>query len=486
MTPEISENGAQQDPTVEFIKSQIELFRTPTGKAYTRIKVGGKHEIVPVQSKKFRQYITKLLYINSGKIPQQSKIKSILFILGIDASEGPEREVHVRIAQFEGDIYLDLANAANEQVRISKGSWEIISDSHSPVCFIRPSKMKALPHPKEDGDNGRLVEFLNLENDDHLCLVFAWLLMVINPRGPFPVLCIQGEQGSGKSTALKILRNVIDPSWPSITSMPSSEENILISALRNRILAFDNITSINDATSDVLCRLATGGGFSKRTLFTDDEETSFNLKRPLMLNGITGLIGRQDLCDRAIFINTIPIPANERRTEKDLYNAFKEAHPEILGGLCSTIATALQNIDSIQLPSLPRMADFAKWVTAAEPSLPFPPGSFWAAYKNNRTEIIDEAIEADPVASAVIGMVAQFPHWTGTATQLLQMLNGYTTDEIRRLSIWPKQANVLSRKLKRAVTFLREKGVMLTFEKSGTRSITIIPGSPVNPENYQQ
>jgi hypothetical protein len=34
-----------------------------------------------------------------------------------------------------------------------------------------------------------------------------------------------------------------------------------------------------------LCRLATGGGFSTRKLYTDDEEQLFNAQRPSILNG---------------------------------------------------------------------------------------------------------------------------------------------------------------------------------------------------------
>ncbi|MBM9512007.1 hypothetical protein [Desulfogranum marinum] len=489
MTPETTQNDTPKDPAVEFLKSQIEVFHNSIDVAYACINGGSTPEIVTLHSKKFRQFVTKALYSLKGKIPQQNHIKSIIILLELEALEGVEREANIRIAQHEGDIYLDLANSANEQVKISKNGWEIIHASQSPVYFTRPAKMQSLPNPKKDGQLGRLAGFLNLESQDHLYLIFAWLLMALKPNGPYPVLCIQGEQGSGKSSVCRLLKNIFDPSLPVITSMPSGEENLLISALRSQVLAFDNISSISHSASDILCRMATGGGFSKRTLFTDDEETCFNIMRPIILNGITGLNGRQDLCDRTIFINTVPIPQNLRRTEEELQKAFAEAHPDILGGLCTALSTALQNENNPTPTSLPRMADFAKWVVAAEPALPIPPNSFLAAYERNRAEIIDEAIEADPVASAVIAMVAQFPQWTGTATQLLQTLNGYTSDEVRRLNLWPKQANVLSRKLKRAVTFLREKGVLLTFAKSGTRSITItsaLPIYPVNPDNYQQ
>lgn len=474
MSPEKERESTNNDSIVEFLKSHIELFHTSIDVSYARAKIGGKQQIVTIRSKAFRQYITKTLYTLTDKVPQQNHVKSIILLLEIEALECAERQVFSRIGRHEGDIYIDLANPADEQIRITRFGWEIIRSSDSPVYFIRHAKMQSLPNPKRNGQIGRLAEFLNLESDDHLYLVFAWLLMAMNPNGPYPLLCIQGEQGSGKSSACKILRKVIDPSLPAVASMPTNEQDLLISALRSQVLAFDNISYISNTIYDVLCRLATGGGFSKRTLFTDDEETCFNLMRPLILNGITGLNGRQDLCDRAIYINTVPIGSNRRRTEGDLAKAFDDAHPDILGGLCDAIATALRNIDVVQLHTLPRMADFAKWVIAAEPALPIRPGSFIAAYERNRLEIIDESIDADPVASALVAMMPHYTHWNGTPTQLLQTLNLFTTEEIRRLNLWPKQPNALSRALKRSVTFLREKGIEISFVKSGIRTINIL------------
>ena len=54
--------------------------------------------------------------------------------------------------------------------------------------------------------------------------------------------------------------------------------------------------------SDALCRLATGGGHSARTLYTDLEEISLAVKRPVILNGIEDVATRPDLAERALQI----------------------------------------------------------------------------------------------------------------------------------------------------------------------------------------
>jgi hypothetical protein len=51
-----------------------------------------------------------------------------------------------------------------------------------------------------------------------------------------------------------------------------------------------------------LCRLASGGSFAVRQLYTNDEEVLFKAARPAILNGIEDVIGRPDLGDRAIFL----------------------------------------------------------------------------------------------------------------------------------------------------------------------------------------
>ncbi len=66
------------------------------------------------------------------------------------------------------------------------------------------------------------------------------------------------------------------------------------------------------------------------------------------------------------------------------------------------------------------MADFAKWVTAAEDGLPWESGSFIKEYENDRAGLVDTAIEADPVAIAVLDLAKQLApdqQWSSTPTE---------------------------------------------------------------------
>jgi len=76
--------------------------------------------------------------------------------------------------------------------------------------------------------------------------------------------------------------------------------------LRNgKSAAFDNLSGLPNWLSDALCRLASGGSFAVRQLYTDHEEVLFESTRPIFLNGIDDVVSRPDLGDRAIFL-TLP------------------------------------------------------------------------------------------------------------------------------------------------------------------------------------
>src|SRR5437667_12134418 len=106
------------------------------------------------------------------------------------------------------------------------------------------------------------------------------------PGQPYPVLALHGEQGSGKSTAARLLRKLVDPNVASLRAAPRNEHDLMIAANAGWLLSFDNLSSIPAWLSDALCRLATGGGFATRELYSDDNERIFSAQRLIILTGI--------------------------------------------------------------------------------------------------------------------------------------------------------------------------------------------------------
>ena len=198
--------------------------------------------------------------------------------------------------------------------------------------------MLALPTPLSAGDgnddcDGLLRRFFNVSGEDDLRLIVAWLVAALRSTGPYPVLLFQGEQGSAKSTAERLARAVVDPSAAPLRTTPRSEHDLYIAADNAHVIALDNISTVQPWLSDALCRLSTGGGFSTRTLYENREEELFEGMKPVILNGITDVVSRPDLLDRALVVALPPIPDEERRPESELWREFEQTRPAILASL---------------------------------------------------------------------------------------------------------------------------------------------------------
>jgi hypothetical protein len=451
-----------------------DLFHTATGTAFADILVDGHRETWPIRSKRFRAWLRRRYYKATGGAASAAEIRSALDLLEARAQfDGPECAVHVRIAEHAGHIYLDLADEQWRAVDIGPDGWRVIGCP--PVRFRRPAGMLPLPEPQQGGSVESLNSFLNLASRDDFILMVAWLFAALRPGGPYPLLAISGEQGSAKTVLSKLLKTLIDPNAAPVRSLSREERELMIAANNGYLLAFDNLSGLPAWLSDALCRLASGGSFAVRQLYTDDDEVLFEAARPILLNGIEEVISRPDLGDRAIFLTLAPIGEAQRRPEAELWREFEIARPCILGALLDAAVHGLRTLGHVHLDRLPRMADFAIWATACETAL-WPAGTFARAYKANRRTAIEAMIEADPVATCVRELMAERSTWTGRAADLLRA-GGVVGDEAWTKSAgWPKTPRALAGRLRRAQTFLRTLGIEITFSRegrAGTRMIRV-------------
>jgi energy-coupling factor transporter ATP-binding protein EcfA2 len=327
--------------------------------------------------------------------------------------------------------------------------------------------MSPLATPQTGGDLTELAAMLNVETGSRdWKLIVAWLLQALRGTGPYPVLTLTGGQGSGKSTAAKMLRALLDPNVSPLRSLSRDERDLFIAAMNGWALAFDNISGLSQWLSDALCKLSTGGGLSVRELYSDAEETLLDAMRPVVLNGITDFIDKQDLVDRAVQVRLPAIPKGDRKPERELWAGFAEAQPRILGALLDVVSAGLQRLPNTTLTELPRLADFALWATACEVPLGWQPGSFVIAYQDAQDDLIKDALEAEPVAAALTQLAHEIlpglpkNEWEGTAAELLDELTTRTYPEGKRPPKgWPGAPRVLSQTLKRISPALLAQGL---------------------------
>jgi hypothetical protein len=369
---------------------------------------------------------------------------------------------------------VDLANEAGEIVQLTKTGWQVVRDT--PIRFVRGAAMRALPMPVRGGNIDELRPFLNVKDDASFILIVAWLIAAFRPGYPFPILAIEGDHGTRKTGLSRRIRSLIDPSEAPVRSVPKEEGDLLIAAIRSWVLCYDNLSGVSVSLSDAMCRVATGGGLSKRALYSDDDEVIISVLRPILLNGIDAIAERQDLADRLFLVRLGKFA--KRRNERDLNREFENVAPRILGALFDAVVSALKNLDSVAIEDPPRMADAAHWATAAEPGLGWKSGTFMNAWRNLRTHTIETALDASPIASAVRYMLS-LPDcslgWVGTPRALLDRLNAITPEDIRRTRGWPKLPNNLGKDLNRAASFLREAGFEVSISRAKDRLITLKP-----------
>ena len=440
------------------------LFHTATGTAYADILIEGHRETWPIRSRQFRYWLRRRFYERSGAAASADEIRSIVDLLEARAQfDGPERTVHIRVAEQTGRIYLDLADKHWRAVEIGPNGWRVMTSP--PVRFRRATGMLPIPIPQRGGCIDSLATLLNVPGENEFVLIVCWLLAALRPIGPYPLLAIVGEQGSSKTVLTKMLRALIDPNVAPARALPREERELMIAANNGHVLAFDNLSGLPVWLSDALCRLSNGGSFAVRQLYTNEDEILFHAARPAILNGIEDVIYRPDLADRAISLTLESLTNERRRPEQELWREFELARPCILGALLDGVAHGLRTMPILCLRELPRMADFAVWMTACEAAL-WPSGTALRAYDANRRTAIEEVIDADPIAAFIREMMSERTTWAGSASDLLRA--SFKRQGISNLSAgWPRHPRALGSRLRRCQTFLRTVGIEVSFAREG-------------------
>lgn len=467
-TPSKSGGLSQATQLVDLAHDAV-LFHDGRGRAYATVPVADHHENYRLASKALRRWLVGQFWKAYGKAPNGQAVKSAMAALEAQALfEGPEVAVAVRLAEDEGAIWLDLANASWQAVKIIEDGWQIVDDP--PVRFLRPMGVAALPDPVGGDRVDQLRSFLNLGSEDDWALLASWMLAALRPTGPYPLLVVSGEQGSAKSTLCRTVKGIIDPNISALRTTPREVRDLMIAAANGWVLAYDNLSSIPVWLSDALCRLATGGGFSTRELYTDGEEILFDATRPMIINAIDDIAERSDLLDRCICLHLPTIPEDARRTEQQLRANLEQNHPLILGALLDAVSVAMRHLPITRVDSPPRMADFAVWATAGEQGLGLAQGTFLQAYRANRADANSLALDACVVSPVIQAFVTDRGSWQGTAQELLDVLDqigGFENLQKRR--DWPRTPQAMGKLIRRIAPNLRRNHIDVGFERASSR-----------------
>jgi hypothetical protein len=448
----------------------LEFFHDLQDTPYASVPVRTHRETWRIHSKKFWLWVARTLYEHLKFPPPKALVDEIRNEFEMWAMcDGPTLEVAVRVAERDGVTYVDLVNDDWQALELSERGWRIVNEP--PVKFRRTMGMASLPYPIRGGDPREIMSFLNVHPQSET-LLLASLGHAFRARGPYTILAINGGKGTGKSTLTKVLRALIDPSLAELSGAPRDERSLVMAASNSHLLAFDNLSEITPTMSDAFCRVASGGAHRERKYFTNDgSEVIFVYQNPIIINGIAELPERSDLLDRCIGIHLEPITEGQRRDERSFWRDFESARPRLLGAMLDGVCAGIRKVDTVDLPSVPRMADFARWGCATEESLGFEQGTFLTAYQRNIADANAAALEASPVAWTLHQFLMEQPDgvWCGTSLRLLQAVTEFvemreargSQSLVRKHPRWPKAANALAAEIGRVEPNLTKLGIQV-------------------------
>lgn len=484
----------QSDVIIKLAKD-FRYFKDELEQGFVAIDIDNHVEVMEIKSKKFALYLTKLYFEEKLSSPGSDAISQAVKVFEMKAIfSDNQQKLQRRLAKDGEDYYYDICDREWRAIKINKDGCSI--ESNPPTLFRRSNNMKQQVEPdfttKPSELFGLVEKHFRFKGKLDKVLFTVYLVTCFIPQIAHVLSVLFGEKGAAKSTTMRMMKEIVDPSMEGTLTMPTSKHDLAIVLSNNYMPCFDNLDTISAEKSDLLCMAATGGAFSKRTLYSDSDETILRFKRCVSLNGINIVATRPDLLDRSILLELERIPKTERKTEKEIEEEFEKDLPKFLGAIFNAMSKAIPLYDEVKLDEVGRMADFTYWGYAIAEVLELGGDIFLESYLTNQDTANEEALASHPVAAAVNAMMKTTPSWTGSVSQLLRKLEDIAEYEKinTRVKSWARDANVLSRRLKEVKSNLEEVGIHyykrhagshkeITIEKVGALNLT----RPEEPED---
>ena len=467
------EKSKTQEEIILDIVDKLDIYKNSMDEVYVKVNINEQIKHLKVDSYLFKQWISLEYNNTTKKMPSAENISKAINLLKARGMLLEPVIIGQRCIAKDNTIYYDLANSKGEIVKIDTNGWIITTDSE--CIFDSNTIMKAQVRPVKFNDLNILDKYFRYKDANHLVLQKVALVSSFIDDIQRPISLLHGDKGSAKTSSMKLIRNIVDPSVVPITSLPRSTDDLAVALTNQYLICFDNIDKISNDISDLLCTAVTGGGYAKRKLYTDSEQHVMNFKKCIVLNGINVVATKSDLLDRCILMELDRIPSNERIGEYELDKMIEEDMPKILGAIFTTISKAMNKYKEIELKNLGRLADFTKWGYSIAEVSGIGGETFLNAYLNNQKDSNYEAILSNPVGAAIVKLNRSNSKWEGTPTELLRQLTDIAESENINTSIsgWPKAANSLSRRLNEIKSNLKDIGIDIEIVKGVERKIII-------------
>ena len=480
------------------LESCQELFHDQYGDPFIAfLDESDRCQVWPIKSKAAGSFIRWRFFAEEQKGLRGDALATARGALEARARfKGNRRELSLRVARAKDAFWYDLGDG--RAVATTRETWTIIPQP--PILFRRYAHQQPQVEPILGGTLDPFLDLLNVQRPSLRLLIKVYLVAALVPGISLPAVIVFGEQGTAKSTLFAMLRRALDPSGLKSLAPPDSLREFVQLAAHHRTVYLDNMSHLPDWLSDALCRLCTGEGFTKRELYSDDDDVVYSFRGLGGVNGISLVVTKPDLLDRGLLLPLEPIPDERRHSEAALFANLESLMPETLGAMCSALSVAMRLRPHITVQRLPRMADFSLWGIAIAQALGCDGQEFLDAYQQNVAAQNEAALDESLLARALLYLIPEGGLWSGTATDLTAALK--VAAEAARIDVkarhWPKAPNAVTRRLREVMPNLRRSGfsiietrtkgiVTWTISRQGPENIASIaitaPQTPVVPES---
>ena len=439
----------------------------------------GQSCCVNVRSDSFNRYLRNEYRVRSDERTAPSSFRQELQTKIDEAMENPDSRVRFyrRIAGSisKEKIYYALSDETRRAVKATKDGWKLLREPK--VRFLNIKSAKAQVVPQKGGNLLNLLKpYFNLKDDTFLLFVIC-LVQYFSQKSDHFVMVISGPQGSGKSTATDIVRELVDPSQINKNLTPKNEDDLKVNLSQNYMVSIDNSKPLSEVMSNTICAAVTGASASKRKLYTNTEEVIMRMHPVVVLNGINIIPEKSDLIDRSLLFETRKISQQNRLTESELLTGFRDDKPKIFGAILDTLVKAIELYPTISVEKLHRMADAHKEMIAIAMALGIQQDEFQRILDTNIKHLQQVYSGSNEFVDFVVDYVLRHGKQEGPTSRGFEKMYRNCPGNKKAM---PGSASSFSRKMNEERDALKRCGIQFSVTKKADANYIKIERVPKN------
>ena len=464
---------SDSNDALEITKSKIRnlvVSQNNSKEVYAVVEINGHLETVELSSGRAIYWLNHMCQTNNvGGVHGDEFFKNILSVIIAEAqmSDTPREKIYTRAAFVQNTMYYDLGTTDWTFIKMTSDRMEVIPYAENMPMFRRSQSLsrQTATNPGTTDALDQLVKLLRIKDVDvfkvHLVTMFL-------PHITSPIMSFDGAAGSMKTTTTAAIKRIVDPSGSEVedncTAMARNDDLVL--QLYNRYMtAFDNVTRIDQNTSDILCRAVTGCSNSKRQLYTNADETILNFRTKIVMNGIVMIPEFPDLQDRMISYDRYPIEENQRLTGKEFHTRLNALLPSVLGCVLTILQKAIQC--SVEIHPRTRLADFEAWGEKISQAMGNEPNTFLQKFYEKQRQTSIAARDVHPIVAAIEKMMEDREEYENTTSrcfsELKTVAHSMEIESDSRFVQFPKAPNKLREEITKVMPILGKIGIMVDF-----------------------